>query len=77
MSEQVADLRERHAALDQARRVLVPQVVPVQVDLLERHAVRLQHRGDPGGPEAPDRFTDLVAEDQRIIRLPIALRIEP
>jgi hypothetical protein len=39
--------------------------------------VRLQHRGDPGGPEAADRFTDLVAEDQRIIRLPIAFHIEP
>jgi hypothetical protein len=33
--EQVADLRERHALLDQPGRVLASKVVPVQVDLAQ------------------------------------------
>jgi hypothetical protein len=35
MTEQVAHLGEWNAALHQPGRVLVPQVVPVQVDLTE------------------------------------------
>ena len=35
MTEQVADLGEWNAALDQPGGVLVPQVVPVQVDVTE------------------------------------------
>jgi hypothetical protein len=48
------DLRARHAALDQARGVLVPEVVPPQVDLAEgvfrfpRQALVLQARGALG-----------------------------
>ena len=33
MTKQIADLGERDAALDQPGGVLVPQVVPVQVDV--------------------------------------------
>ena len=35
MAEDVAKLRERHTVPYQARGVLVPEVVPVQVDLPE------------------------------------------
>ena len=35
VTEEVADLSKRNVALDQPRGVLVPQVVPVQVDFPE------------------------------------------
>jgi hypothetical protein len=36
MPQQVAHLGQRNALLDQARGVLVPEVVPVEVDRAER-----------------------------------------
>lgn len=69
MPQQVEDLRERHTPLDQTRRVLVAQVVPVQVDGAE--LLQATSAGCGGtlfaafnrNSDLKDRWRDLVLAD--------------